>query len=104
MRSLLFKAAQEKTAPFIDLDQSVKDLKLNSAKFNTCLKKEEKSAKIGERGTKEVWDSIQGVPTIFIGKELVLGARPFHNYTDSQGQEVEGLESLVKRQVLQLKK
>jgi len=63
----------------------------------SCLTEKEKSGRIEELKKDALNYQVFGSPTLFIGSEMVLGARPYENYLDSSGLEVEGLKSLVDR-------
>ncbi|MBN2854314.1 thioredoxin domain-containing protein [Patescibacteria group bacterium] len=63
----------------------------------SCLTEKEKSGRIEELKKDALNYQVFGSPTLFIGNEMVLGARPYENYLDSSGLEVEGLKSLVDR-------
>ena len=43
--------------------------------------------------------SVYGAPTVFIGEEMIVGARPYSNFTDSNGDEIEGLKQVIARQL-----
>ncbi|NCN22060.1 thioredoxin domain-containing protein [Candidatus Falkowbacteria bacterium] len=62
-----------------------------------CLTEKEKSGRIEELKKEALDYQVFGSPTLFIGDEMVLGARPYEDYLDSSGLEVEGLKSLVDR-------
>lgn len=63
----------------------------------SCLTDKEKSGRIEELKKEALDYQVFGSPTLFIGSEMVLGARPYENYLDSSGLEVEGLRSLIYR-------
>ncbi len=63
----------------------------------SCLTTKEKSGRIEELKKEALDYQVFGSPTLFIGSEMVLGARPYESYLDSSGLEVEGLKSLVYR-------
>ncbi|MDA3802590.1 MAG: thioredoxin domain-containing protein [Patescibacteria group bacterium] len=65
--------------------------------YNTdCLTEEEKLTKTNEfRNSAETF-GVYGSPTIFIGNEVIVGARPYDNYKNSEGEEIEGMNELVK--------
>jgi len=80
-----------------DLEAMVNKLGIDNDDFNSCLTKAEKSGKIEELKKETADYQIFGSPTIFIGDELILGARPYDNYQDVNGDEVEGLKSIIDR-------
>ncbi len=62
-----------------------------------CLTNGDKSAKIEELRSQASRYSVFGSPTIFIGNEIILGARPYDDYQNSEGKTVEGLKSVLDR-------
>lgn len=80
-----------------DLELMLTELGLNNKDFTTCLTKAEKSGKIEELKRETIDYQIFGSPTMFIGSELILGARPYDNYQDVNGDEVEGLKTIIDR-------
>ena len=80
-----------------DLEMMVNKLGINNDDFSSCLTKAEKSGRIEELKKETTDYQIFGSPTIFIADELILGARPYDNYQDANGDEVEGLKSIIDR-------
>jgi len=72
--------------------------------FVACLTNNQKSGKIEQLAAEADKYNVQGSPTMFIGDEVVLGARPYEDYTDANGDRVEGLKSLVDRILASVKK
>ena len=54
----------------------------------------EKSAKLSE-SAKDY--AVIGAPTIFINDSLIVGARPYEDYVDSNGDKVDGLKTIIER-------
>lgn len=99
MRSLIF--TDVKSGKFITTDYSTEaqQIKLDVNSFEVCLTKVQKSGKI-EQSTKDTMTTtIQGAPTMFVGDEMILGARPYDNYVDSNGDRIEGLKQVVERKL-----
>jgi glutaredoxin len=61
-----------------------------------CLTEEEKVTKIKEFKNSAETFGVYGSPTIFIGNEVIVGARPYENYQNSKGEEIEGMGEIVK--------
>jgi predicted DsbA family dithiol-disulfide isomerase len=95
MRSLLFSSLKNEPDSSSDLNSLITKIGLNSKNFQTCLTKEEKSEKIEQTDKKILAANLDGVPTMFIGSQMIVGARPYNNYIDSNGDEVLGLKEIV---------
>ncbi|HZJ40686.1 MAG TPA: thioredoxin domain-containing protein [Candidatus Saccharimonadales bacterium] len=70
--------------------------------FNTCLTNEEKSVKLEAVMTDADKNLVLGAPTIFVGNEMIIGARPYNDFVDSNGDAIEGLRAVIDRQSSQL--
>ncbi len=75
------------------------ELGINKADFQSCLTNPEKKGKIEEVAAAAENFSVYGAPTIFIGDEMIVGARPYDTYTDSNNDQVEGLKQVIARQL-----
>lgn len=65
--------------------------------YNTdCLTEEEKITKINEFKNSAETFGVYGSPTVFIGNEVIVGARPYDSYQNSEGEEIEGMGEIVK--------
>ena len=70
---------------------------LNSDEFNQCLSglpSLEKSVKLSDES--KIY-SVQGAPTMFINGEMIVGARPYEEYIDSNGDKVDGLKTILEK-------
>lgn len=72
-------------------------LELNLENFSACLTNNQKSGRIEQLASTALQYNVQGSPTVFIGDEVIFGARPFEDYTDSNGDNIEGLKTIVDR-------
>lgn len=70
---------------------------INEDGLYSCINEAEKAGKIEELRKENIENEITGSPTILIDDELILGARPYEDYIDSNGDKVEGLKNLVNR-------
>ena len=95
MRALLFAQAKNQQLLSDNLDNYVSQLELKADDFNTCLTNVEKSGKIEQSVAEAQKYGVQGAPTMFIGGEMVLGARPYEDFVDSNGDKIAGLKSVV---------
>lgn len=95
MRALLFIRAKNKQVATVDFNSYAKQLGLNENDFQTCLTNEEKSGRIEQTIAEAEEYAVKGAPTIFIGSEMILGARPYADFTDSNGDKIEGLKTVI---------
>ncbi len=95
VRENLFKARQS----FSLSDQFIIDNQLNKEELSVCLNNSHLKDNLLQISNDAKANHIYGSPTILVGSELVIGARPYEDYTDSGGDKVEGLYSVIARQV-----
>lgn len=100
MRALLFAQAKNKQLNAANFSAYADQIGLNNGDFLNCLTKSQKSVKI-EQLVQEAEQSymVQGAPTMFVGEELVIGARPYDDFIDSNGDKIEGLKTVVGRMI-----
>jgi len=95
MRDSIFKLVKDNKLSAAGLAETAGQNGLDSDDFAKCLSalpNPEKSAKIAQ----EIKDySILGAPTMFINDSLIVGARPYDDYTDSNGDKVAGLKNVI---------
>ncbi len=75
------------------------NLGIDTDAFTACLTNEEKSVKLDEAMAEATNYLVLGAPTMFVGDEMILGARPYSDFVDSNGDAIEGLKSLVERKL-----
>jgi len=95
MRALLFIRAKNKQVKTADFNSYAKQLGLNENDFQICLTNEKKSGRIEQAMTEAENYTVTGAPTMFIGPEMILGARPYADFVDSNGDKIEGLKTVV---------
>jgi protein-disulfide isomerase len=76
---------------------AVEQVGLNEDKFNQCFSSLDKKRDIEQLYDLSQLVPVYGAPTTFVDKEIVLGARPYDPFTDSNGDEIEGLKQVVER-------
>jgi len=104
MRDLLFIKTKNGGFDLSRLLDYAREIGLDEKDFSACLTKNEKSEKI-EKLTAEAEDYlVQGTPTIFIGDEMILGARPYDDFIDSNGDKIEGLKAVVAKKLGEARK
>lgn len=99
MRAGIFKATKEDNLNSDKINELAQQLELDIAKFSQCLTDVQKQGIILQVAQDAKRFSVYGAPTIFINDELIVGARPYDDYTDDLGQKVEGLKNLVARKI-----
>jgi len=72
---------------------------VNKEDFASCLTNSEKRKKIEESMANAENFSVTGAPTVFVGDEMIVGARPYETFTDSNNDEIEGLKQVIARQL-----
>jgi protein-disulfide isomerase len=102
MRELLLAATRDQSLSVNNSVEYGQALKLKERDFANCLTDLEKYEKLDELVLALAESNILGAPTMFIGEELIIGARPYDDYEDSSGTQVEGLFSLVERKLGEL--
>ncbi len=99
MREGVFRAVKSGNLNMEGINGWAKQIGLDEDKFNRCLTDVEKQGIMLQVATDAQKFSVYGAPTVFINDELIIGARPYDDYTDDTGAVVEGLKSLVGRQL-----
>ena len=99
MRALLFARAESGGLSKENLDSYADQIGLDKQAFDNCLTKKEKSEKIEQDALLAASYGVIGTPTSFIGDEVVLGARPYEDFTDSSGDRIEGLKAMVAKKL-----
>lgn len=100
MRKSLLNKTQEDSLNLNDFSEYGKEIGLNEESFKACLTSPEKYAKIDELAYQADAYGIIGAPTIFMGEEMIPGARPYDDYTDANGEKVEGLKTLLNKRLV----
>lgn len=99
MRALIFSKTKNEELNSGELAGYAQQIGLDGSKFSACLTNQAKSAKIEELNSEAGSYDVIGAPTIFIGDEMILGARPYDDYVDSNGENVDGLKTIVDRKL-----
>jgi protein-disulfide isomerase len=99
MRALLFARAKNHQSLTPDFSDYIKQLDLNGQAFAACLTNAEKSGKIEKSVAEAETFMVQGTPTIFVGDEMIIGARPYGSFVDSNGDKIEGLKAVVDKKL-----
>lgn len=95
VREALFTLEQT----FVLSDEFIINNNLNAKQLKTCLSDVYLRESLAQISNDAKVNNIYGSPTLMVGSELVLGARPYEDYIDSGGDRVEGLHSVIARQL-----
>lgn len=101
MRALLFAQSKTSRLALANFSAYAQQIGLDEGEFQICLTNREKSEKIEQAAQEAAQYGILGAPTIFVGSEMILGARPYENYVDSNGDQIEGLKTVISRLISQ---
>jgi len=99
MRALLFAKTKNASLTPADFTKYSDQIGLDQNAFSACLTNQEKSAKIEGLSQEAETYNVIGAPTIFIGDEMIPGARPYEDYVDSNGDKIEGLKTIVEKKI-----
>lgn len=99
MRTRIFSATENNQFNPEDLVLWAKELGLADNDFQVCLTNSEKKERIEAISAQAENFSVYGAPTTFVGDEMIVGARPYDGFTDSNGDEIEGLKQVIERQL-----
>jgi len=99
MRDGIFNVIKAGSLNIEGINGWAKQIGLDQNKFSNCLTDVTKQGIMLQVAADAQKFSVYGAPTIFINNELVVGARPYEDYTDETGLKIEGLKSLVSRQI-----
>lgn len=99
MRALIFSQVKNQQFTEEKFSPAASQLNLNEGDFNNCLTNKEKSEKIDKVMAEAQSYSVIGAPTLFVGDEMIPGARPYEDYVDSNGDQIEGLKATVARKL-----
>ena len=100
MREGIFRAVRANSLNTDGINGWAKQIGLDQEKFNQCLTNVKKQGIMLQVAADAQKFSVYGAPTTFINDELVVGARPYNDYIDDTGKQIEGLRSLVARQLV----
>lgn len=78
-----------------DLYVLAKDLDLDTEQFSNCLKTNEYLEKLSSVSEEANDFGVFGTPTTFVGSELVIGARQWQDSIDSNGEQIQGLKTII---------
>lgn len=82
-----------------DFTLSAKKLKIDEAKFDICLADTKMTENLVSQTKEAAKYGIVGAPTMFIGDEMINGARPLTDFVDSSNDKIEGLNTVIQRKL-----
>ncbi len=97
MYSRLFIDKKNENMDIEQFNKDAKDIGLQFDKFKECVESEKYLDKIQSQLEEGRVFNVNGTPTVFVGKEQLSGAIPWDNYKDQNGQEQEGLKSIIEK-------
>lgn len=99
MRDGVFTAVKNNNLSSEEIKNLSVNISLDQATFAKCLTDAEKQGIMLQVTENAKQFSVYGAPTIFVNNELIVGARPYDDYLNESGVKVEGLKTLVARQI-----
>lgn len=99
MRDLVLADAKEGKLQAGVFNTDATSLGIDDNTFSACLTNEEKSVKLEAVIAEADKNLVLGAPTIFVGNEMIIGARPYSDFVDSNGDAIEGLRAVIDRQL-----
>ncbi|MEI7620092.1 MAG: thioredoxin domain-containing protein [Candidatus Falkowbacteria bacterium] len=79
------------------LVDGAKKLSLNGTKFSACLNDSESQAKIASSVADIRMIAVYGAPTSILDGEIITGARSLDDIKNGEGENIEGLKSIINR-------
>ena len=74
-------------------------LGLSEEEFTTCLSDQQKAIDLAAQSKDAAKYGVIGAPTLFIGNEMINGARPLNDFVDSANDKIEGLNTIIQRKL-----
>lgn len=99
MRQELFKEAQDLDDQSDMIPEIMGRLSLAEDSFNACIDSGDNKKMISELKEAAEQLTITGAPTSFLADEIIVGAKPYENFTDSNEDEIEGLKQMIERKL-----
>ncbi|MFH1744880.1 MAG: DsbA family protein, partial [bacterium] len=70
---------------------------LNAEKFSSCLEENKYWNEIKSQIVAGEQAGVIGAPTSFINGDIIIGAIPYEDFTDSSGRENIGLKNIIEK-------
>ncbi len=98
-RQWLLAQASQGEFSLEDLDVYTTDLSLDGEELAVCLSEGRNQEVVADMMRLAEAADVYGSPTLVVGNELLLGAVPYLDFIDSNGDQIEGLRSVIIRQL-----
>ncbi|NCB20992.1 MAG: hypothetical protein EOM88_03690 [Clostridia bacterium] len=99
LRKNIYRKLEESNGQ-IGLNRIITDkIALDVNSFETCMDNEENRIMVSSLKDRAEQLSIYGTPTAFLDGEIIIGAKPYENFTDSNDDEIEGLKQMIERKL-----
>lgn len=98
-RKSVIDIVRERTILDEDFALIANKLGLNEEEFSTCLLDPKKTSELATEAKNAAKYGVIGAPTIFIGDEMINGARPLEDFVDSSNDKIEGLKTIINRKL-----
>jgi protein-disulfide isomerase len=95
MNGELVALSKDNKIALFNKEEAAKKINLNLAKFDNCINTEKFKEKITVENTRAVAEGVMGAPTVFINGQILPGAYPFDDFTDSSGAQRTGLKTII---------
>ncbi|MCF7794925.1 thioredoxin domain-containing protein [Patescibacteria group bacterium] len=96
-REEIFKRLNASNLYKDDLYVMAREISLDEEQFSTCLDDNKYLSKVNTISEEANNFGVFGAPTTFVANDLVIGARQWEDSVDSNGEEIEGLKTIVER-------
>lgn len=96
-RSILLEKVEDETLSEEYFSAYAEEVNLDLNSLEQCVKEGRHLAKLEDlRKEAEEFD-VYGAPTVFVNKEMVIGARSFEDVISGDGQKLEGMKNIISR-------
>lgn len=95
MHNELITLSKDNKIALLNKEDIAKKINLNLTKFNNCIKTGKFKEKITTENARAITEGVMGAPTIFINGQILPGAYPFDDFTDSSGAQRTGLKTII---------
>ena len=97
LRKEILSITKDKRLTEENLAQAYEKVGLKKEDYGKCLADPDLAAKLQEKNVQASDYGVVGTPTVFVGEEMINGARPFEDFTDSNNDRIEGLSTVINR-------
>ena len=98
-RQSLIEIVKERSLLEEDFSLIANKLGLDEKEFSTCLANQQKTTDLASQTKDAAKYGVIGAPTLFVGDEMINGARPLNDFVDSGNDKIEGLNTIIQRKL-----